>query len=181
MDWPHAPVHRLHEAGTYMVTAGTYQKLHHFRSRARLDYLHRELLRFAAEYEWHLQAWAVFSNHYHFIAYSDTPKNLTDFTRDLHSSTSKAINGEDGARGRQVWYQFWDRQLTYPRSYYARLNYVHSNPVKHGLVKDAVRYPWCSASWFAKAAPPALVKTIRSFPTDRVRERDDFKPLIEEL
>lgn len=25
-DWPHAPVHKLKEKGTYMVTAGTYKK-----------------------------------------------------------------------------------------------------------------------------------------------------------
>ena len=30
--WPHAPMHRLSEAGTYFVTAGTYLKAHHFRT-----------------------------------------------------------------------------------------------------------------------------------------------------
>jgi hypothetical protein len=27
-DWPHSPVHRLTEAGAYMVTCGTYLKAH---------------------------------------------------------------------------------------------------------------------------------------------------------
>ena len=34
-DWPHAPVHRLDQAGTYMVTAGTYLKKHHLRNAER--------------------------------------------------------------------------------------------------------------------------------------------------
>src|SRR6185295_13265442 len=40
----------------------------------------------------------------------------------------------DNATGRQVWYNFWDTKLTFENSYLARLNYVHQNPVKHGLV-----------------------------------------------
>ena len=46
-----------------MVTAGTYQKQHHFRSRDRVEVLHRGLLAVAEEFEWRLEAWAVFSNH----------------------------------------------------------------------------------------------------------------------
>jgi len=29
LDWPHAPAHRLGERGAYMVTAGTFEKLHY--------------------------------------------------------------------------------------------------------------------------------------------------------
>jgi hypothetical protein len=31
MPWPHAPLHRLSESGTYFVTVGAYHKEHHFR------------------------------------------------------------------------------------------------------------------------------------------------------
>ena len=34
----------------------------------------------------------------------------------------------------------------------ARLNYVHNNPVHHGIVPAARQYPWCSASWFENSA-----------------------------
>ena len=64
--------------------------------------------------------------------------------------------------------------LTYQKSYFARLNYVHRNAVKHGLVDKAADYPWCSAAWFAKQASPAFRKTIASFKTDRVKVYDDF-------
>jgi putative transposase len=69
-DWPHSPVHRLSEAGAYMVTCGTYLKQPWFRGTERLHFLCDALLRLAAEYEWNLQAWAVFANHYHFVALS---------------------------------------------------------------------------------------------------------------
>lgn len=44
ISWPHAPIHQLSETGTYLVTAGTYLKAHYFRTRDRLDVLHRGLL-----------------------------------------------------------------------------------------------------------------------------------------
>jgi putative transposase len=51
---------------------------------------------------------------------------------------------------------------------------VHQNPVKHGLVKVANHYRWCSAAWFERTAAPAMVKTIYSFKTDQLKIFDDF-------
>jgi putative transposase len=59
------------------------------------------------------------------------------------------------------------------------LNYVHQNPVKHGLVRVANQYPWCSAAWFERTASTAMVKSIYRFKTDSVRVVDDFDPLGE--
>src|SRR5689334_22513730 len=68
--WPHAPLHLLSVSGTFFVTAGTYKKLHHFRGAERLGMLHRGLLSVTAEFGWQMEAWAIFSNHYHFVAHS---------------------------------------------------------------------------------------------------------------
>jgi putative transposase len=58
----------------------------------------------------------------------------------------------------------------------ARLNYVHQNPVKHGLVLVANQYPWCSARWFERTASAAMVKAIYRFSIDRVQVQDNFEP-----
>src|SRR5438132_1345544 len=79
-DWPHAPVHRLSEHGTFLVTAGTLYKHHHFPNRQRLDLVEAKLLELARQYGWHLEAWAVFSSHYHFVGHSQaTSAPLNDF------------------------------------------------------------------------------------------------------
>ncbi|HEV8590333.1 MAG TPA: hypothetical protein VGQ72_15805 [Pyrinomonadaceae bacterium] len=175
LDWPHAPVHRLDSRGVYMITAATLHKQHLFASPQRLDLLHREPLSLAKKYDWHLHAWAVFPNHYHFIARSEheTPR-LSEFLSHLHTSTASEVNRLDHMAGRKVWYNFWDSKLTYERSYLARLNYVHQNPVKHGLVALANQYRWCSAAWFERTSAPALVKTIYGFKTDRLNIADDY-------
>jgi putative transposase len=175
MDWPHSPVHRLSEAGCYMVTSGTYQKAPLFRAAARLNLLCESLLRLAAETGWQLQAWSVFPNHYHFVAISPPDAaTLGKLMGRLHAGTAKRINDQDGQRGRKVWFQFWDTRITSERAYLARLNYVHRNAVKHGLVREAALYPWCSAGWFQMKAAPAFYKTVMAFPSDRVSVADDF-------
>lgn len=176
MDWPHAPVHRLGAGGAFIVTAAAYLKLHHFRGQERLSLLHDTLLDLASRYEWRLQAWAVFSNHYHIIALSpQDASTLSTTVNRLHTVTALAVNKMDGVRGRKVWHQYWDTWLTYERSYFARLRYVHQNPVHHGLVRVAEQYPWCSAAWFERTADRAFSRTINAFKIDNLDVLDDFE------
>jgi putative transposase len=179
VPWPHAPLHQLSGRGTYFVTAGTYLKEHFFRTSDRLQVLHRGLLTVARDYGWQLEAWAVFSNHYHFVGHSpqheDSAESLSAMLGLLHEKTAKWINRLDNSRGRHVWHNFWETKLTYQKSYLARLNYVHQNPVKHGLVVVANQYPWCSARWFERTARPAQIKTIYSIKIDRLRVYDDYE------
>ena len=175
-NWPHAPLHRLDERGAYIVTAGTYRKQPFFSSANHLDVLHDTLLELARRYEWRLQAWAVFSNHYHFVAMApDDPGTLRPFIRHLHSDTARRLNVAQDAPGRRVWFNFWETHLTYERSYLSRLRYVHENAVHHGLVRCAVDYRWCSARWFEASAEPAFRRTVAGFKTDRLQIRDEFE------
>jgi len=183
VPWPHAPTHQLSQRGTYFLTASTYLKAHHFRSRDRLRVLHRGLLTVANTFGWRLEAWAVFSNHYHFVGHSlesaPDASNLSEMLKQLHSKTAEWVNKLDQAPRRKVWYNFWETRLTYQKSYLARLNYVHQNPVKHGLVPVANQYPWSSARWFERTASPAMVKSIYRFKTDRLQIPDDFEGAAE--
>ena len=176
--WPHAPTHQLSARGTYFLTASTLLKAHHFRGKDRLRVLHRGLLTVARDFGWQLEAWAVFSNHYHFVAHSppDAPDaaNLSDMLSVLHVKTAGWVNKLDGQPARQVWFNFWETRLTYQKSYLARLNYVHQNPVKHGLVPVANQYPWCSAAWFEREASVAKVKSIYRFKVDQVKVLDEY-------
>ena len=112
--WHHGPLHVLVERGIYMVTAGTHAKFGHFHSSERLRLVHDGLHQVAEEYGWRLQAWAVLSNHYHFVASSpDDPSTLRKMLGKLHTFTGKAVNEQDSMPGRKVWHQYWDTRLTF--------------------------------------------------------------------
>jgi len=182
ISWPHAPLHQLSAQGTYLVTAGTYRKNHHFRNPKRVEVLHRGLLSVAHDFGWRLEAWSVFSNHYHFIGHSpvEGANNLGEMLGFLHEKTAKWVNRLDNEKGREVWHNFWETKLTHRNSYFARLNYVHQNPVRHGLVAVANQYPWCSAGWFERGAALAQVKTIYGFKIDKLNVLDDYEVVLEE-
>ncbi|MCI0748610.1 MAG: hypothetical protein L0Y58_24640 [Verrucomicrobia subdivision 3 bacterium] len=106
IPWPHAPLHQLTQSGTFIVTAATYNKEHCFRGAKRLAVLHRGLLKVAHDFNWRLEAWAAFSNHYHFIGHSPDAeaKNLSEMISTLHAKTAGWINRLDRTPGRQVWF-----------------------------------------------------------------------------
>src|SRR5579862_9449417 len=130
--WPHAPDHSASPKGAYFVTAGTYLKERHLNTPDRLA-LHCNLLfDCAEEFGWKLQAWAVLSNHYHLVGLGEQ-SSLAKFLGKVHSCSSREINKLDCVSGRKVWFQYREKHLTFERSYLARLNYTHNNPVKHGI------------------------------------------------
>jgi putative transposase len=173
--WRHQPLHIFAPNSFYIITASTLYKQNFFKGNNRLQMLCDALFEVSETYGWLLQAWAVFTNHYHFIARS--PKNATTLKamiQRLHSQTAREVNRLDNMKSRQVWFQYGDTCLTYENSYYARLNYVHNNPVKHSLVQIAEQYPFCSALWFKTQTDPVFRKKVESFRYERINIIDDF-------
>ncbi|MGZ5431512.1 MAG: transposase [Thermoanaerobaculia bacterium] len=167
MSWHHAPSHHFAFGNTFFITGATDHKQHFYREPATLDELHEILFANAEKHQCMLQSWCLLSNHYHLVARGDGANVRRMVTR-LHVEAAIARNRRDGVKGRQVWYQFWDSHITFERSYLARLNYVHHNPVHHGVTDNAMEYRWCSARWFTENAPAALVATVKSCNTDKI-------------
>ena len=173
--WPHAPPHHFTPGAIYMVTAGTLHKAPLFNTPAKLDLFRDTTLQLIEAYSLSVRAWAFFNNHYHLIlGFEDASCALRTFIRHLHRELAVQLNNLDDTPGRKVMYQFWDSELTFEKSYLARLHYVHQNPVHHGLVPVAADYPWCSARWFETNARPAFVRTVYSFKTDQLNVPDQF-------
>ncbi len=174
-SWPHAPPHHFTAKGTYIITAATLHRRPLFNTDAKLDLFRDTTFELAHAYKLLLQAWAFFANHYHLVAsFEDVGAENLNFIRHLHRELAIRLNRLDALPGRRVMYEFWDTHLTFEKSWLARLNYVHQNPVHHRLVAVASAYRWCSARWFETNTRPAFVKSVASFKTDRVNVPDDF-------
>ena len=174
-SWPHAPPHYFTPHGTYIIIAATLHRKPLFDSSAKLDSFHYTTFELAKSYDLILQAWAFFPNHYHLVvSFENTKTTHRDFVRHLHRELTIRLNRIDTTPGRRVMYEFWDTHLTLEKSWLARLNYVHQNPVKHQLVSVANQYRWCSAAWFESNARSGFVKSVYSFKTDLIKVPDDF-------
>ena len=176
-DWPHAPPHRLGTAGVYFLTARAAEERHLMADDAMKDWFEETLFFIAANHGWKLEAWAVLSNHYHFVAHipqnTNGAESLREAVRKLHSLTTKELNRRENVPGRtRLWQNFREIHLTHQASYLARLHYVHQNAVHHGLVAKGSDWKWCSALRFTKEVSPAWVKTIASHRYDEIAHKD---------
>jgi len=158
-----------------MITSGTLHKAPLFNTPAKLDLFREITLNLVAEYTFSLRAWAFFNNHYHLIiGFGDARVSHRIFIRRLHRELALRLNEIDRIPSRKVMYQFWDTELTFEKSYLARLNYVHQNAVHHGLVARASQYPWSSAAWFEEKAPQSFQNAVSSFKIERLNVAHDF-------
>ncbi len=116
-----------------------------------------------------LHAWVIMTNHVHLIISNNTNK-IEDIVRDLKKYTSKQIMAaiqESQTESRKEWmmnlfsfagksnnnnkdFQFWKQdyhpiELNSAERLKERLDYLHENPVRSGLVWEPWHYKYSSA------------------------------------
>lgn len=85
-----------------------------------------------------IDAWVVLPDHMHCVW--TLPENDGDFSsrwRAIHTRFTKALKKAEGfgASESEIWQpRFWEHTIRDDRDYRAHIDYVHFNPVKHGLV-----------------------------------------------
>jgi len=174
--YPHNPPHWFVSNAIYMVTGSTLHKKQYLDKDEKRANFCETLIEQASLLGWVLHAWAVMTDHYHFIAQS--PENvlsLKNLVQGTHSINAKFVNRSDNTHGRRVWYNYWDTCLQTEPAYYTRMNYVIINPVKHGLVKNPEDYPFSSYTYFVKNTEPDFRQLVFSQPIDDLQIEDEYK------
>jgi putative transposase len=134
-------------------------------SLARMSEFENELLRVCEPQTSAVYAWCVLPNHYHVLLRTGDIKEVCHVFGQMHGRTSFNWNGEDGRRGRKVWYRCFDRAIASHRHFWATVNYVHHNPVRHGYAQKWQDWPWSSAAEYLERVGAARALTIwREFP-----------------
>jgi len=174
--YKHNPAHLFRAGAVYMITAGTYQKRPYMNSNHRKEFWFETFNRVLNREGWDLKAWVVLSNHYHVILHAPEAgaERLPILIGDAHKFTAREWNAEDEIQGRRVWWNYWDSCITYERSYYARFNYIHWNPVHHGIVKSPQDYHFSSYRFYMKEQSKWLEHIKKEYPFDRVKVFDPF-------
>ena len=126
--------------------------------QGRLLVEHVDLLREAVravrrERPFHIDAWVVLPDHLH--AVWTLPVGDSDYSgrwREIKKAFSKglpkterlsAVRAAKGERG--IWQRrFWEHTIRDDADYAAHIDYVHINPVKHGLVERVAQWPYSS-------------------------------------
>ncbi len=146
----HAPHHVERSGATsYIFTAACFEHKHIIgASPERIAECESELLDICDRTSAKLFAWCVLPNHYHLLIGTDNLGSLLAAIGRYHGSSSYRWNGEDGKRGRKVWFRSVERSMKSEGHFYASLNYIHHNPVKHGYVTRWQDWPYSSAGQY---------------------------------
>lgn len=145
----HSPPHMQNNKENFHITASCYE---HKRiigeSEERLSNFERELLELLNTISEEVFSWAVMPNHYHILIKSYDINIVLKLMGKLHGRTSFKWNGEDNHRGRKVWFNALEHGIKSERHFWATMNYIHNNPVKHGYVKKWQDWKYSSAVKF---------------------------------
>ena len=110
-------------------------------------------------------AWCLLPNHYHALVETADIKGLIHQLGRLHGRTSHAWNGEEQTRGRKVFFSAVERAMRSDRHYWATLNYVHHNPLRHGHARHWTDWPWSSAAeYLAQTGASEAARIWREYP-----------------
>ena len=145
----HRPPHEDRGEGDYHVTAACYEHAPFIgTSPARMAECEHDLLDSAQRCCEEVHAWCVLPNHYHLLVETRSLEAVTTALGRFHGRKSFQWNGQDNARGRQVWHRCSDRGIRSEGHFWAVMNYVHHNPVHHGYVARWEDWPFSSARRF---------------------------------
>ena len=134
---------------TFIITAACYEHSSIIgRNSERMAEFERTILAACAEADGRIFAWCILPNHYHLLVRTDNIKQLRKEIGKVHGRTARYWNQEDERQGRQVWFNFFDRDMKSDRHFWASLNYIHNNSVHHGYVAKWREWPFSSAHYF---------------------------------
>lgn len=143
----HSPPHLEGSTSLYHICAACYEHEPYIGTTLdRLQNFSEALLETLGDLAAEIFAWSVLPNHYHAqLRLQGGLKNFIKELGKLHGRTSFKWNGEENCRGRKIWCNAIDRWIRDERHFWTALNYIHHNPVKHGLVQKWQEWPFSSA------------------------------------
>jgi putative transposase len=137
--------------GTYFFTVNLLRRRENPLLVRHIDALRRTVAQVRKRHPFIVHGWVVLPDHLHCIL--ELPPGDSDFAmrwslikqgfsksipNTEHLSEARARRGERGIRQRR----FWEHVIRDEADYRSHMDYIHLNPVKHGLVAHARDWPY---------------------------------------
>ncbi len=127
-------------------------------------------------FDWQIEDWTLLNNHYHIMA--QAPENadtLANVINNFHKFSANWIKKHMPLNpgSEKIWHNYWDTCITYENSYFARINYIWFNPVKHKYVLQPQEWRFGSYAARTKAGYDKE-DIIKKYPFNDLSIKDDF-------
>jgi len=165
LPW-HGPPHYDSGSEIYLISAACYEhKPVIGLTSARMTGFEAEMLEAAQSACQKIFAWIVLPNHYHLLVHAPEVKAVLGVLGRLHGRTSHGWNGEEACRGRQVWHRAVETAMKSEGHFWATVNYVLHNAVRHGYVERWQDWPYSNAAhYLAEVGREVAGRRWREYP-----------------
>jgi putative transposase len=92
--------------------------------------------------------YVLMPDHWHALLWPSSPLTISRVLKDIRTRCTKSLNQIRRTKGTTGQDQFWDRFVRNRKEYNDRMEYMHLNPVRAGLVERAEDWPWSSYNNF---------------------------------
>lgn len=133
--------------GIYFFTVVTFHRVPFFTDEHRVEILRQAFRKVMATRPFEIDAMVILSDHLHCIW--RMPEGDADYSsrwREIKKAVSRQINTATNARNeRMVWQRrFWEHAIRDEEDWRRHVDYIHYNPVKHGLASHPGDWVWSS-------------------------------------
>jgi putative transposase len=141
--------HSLQKSGIFFVTTSIIQHQELFKTPEDFAIIERNMEFYRIRDNAKIYAYVIMPHHLHLIIDIPAGKSISDYMRDFKRKSSreffKSINQETG----RLWQEkFDDLDLIIYPVFLTKINYIHMNPVRAGLVKEPDDWPYSSARFY---------------------------------
>src|SRR5690349_7429860 len=89
-----------------------------------------------------LCGYVLMPDHWPALIWTSYPLTISRVVHELKRVSALKINRDRGTSGSLWQHQFWDRFVRNAKELSQRLDYMHHNPVRKGLVLRPEEWPW---------------------------------------
>jgi REP element-mobilizing transposase RayT len=138
-------IHRFNVAnGAYFVTATTSERRKVFTTKEASQVVIDALV-FGRSQDWYLLlGYVIMPDHVHVLLAPRNGHTISEILRSLKRFTAQQLNRGNGSSGAFWQKSFYDHVIRDDEDCRVRLEYMHNNPLKAGLVKEMEDYRWSS-------------------------------------
>jgi len=149
---------RFHESGqSHFVTFSCYRRKASFKEPAIYNLFPVCLEATRRRFRMRVYGYVVMPEHVHLLVSEPNEGNLSQAIHHLKLSFSKRVPqvralplGANLGEKQPFWQKrYYDRNVKDYREFTVKLRYLHRNPVKRGLVRNPMDWPWSSFRHYA--------------------------------
>ena len=128
------------------ITQVVHQRIPVFSQPHFVDLLRWNLHETKRHHPFSMLAYCLLPDHFHLMLRPTGASNFSAIMHSLKPNFTKDYKSELGIVGRMKFWQkrFWDHVIRDEEDFQRHLDYVHYNPVKHGLVEHPEDWPYSS-------------------------------------